>query len=98
MISVLVHHKVADYQRWKATFDSSLDFRHKAGEQSCRIFFDPDKENDLTLLFEWEDVNLARRFMNSSELRERMKEAGVLDQPTIEFLHEMYTVRRSAAD
>ena len=38
MINVLVHHEVADYPAWKAAFDAALDWRHKNGEHSARIF------------------------------------------------------------
>ncbi len=32
MVHVLVHHKVADYNRWKEAFDSHLNTRKRAGE------------------------------------------------------------------
>ena len=98
MIQVLVHHEVADYNRWRAVFDAALDFRHTGGEMSCRIFRKAGNPNDLTLLFDWDSPEHAQRFMTSPELRSRMGEAGVQGTPQIEFLAEMYTVRRSAAD
>ena len=98
MINVLVHHEVADYPAWKAKFDSALDFRHQNGERSCRIFHSAGNLNDLTLIFEWENLDKARTFMSSDELKTRMAAAGVKGQPHVEFLTEMQTVRRSAAD
>jgi hypothetical protein len=98
MIQVLVHHEVADYQRWRAVFDAALDFRHEGGEQSCRIFRTAGNPNDLTLLFEWDNVEKARRYITSDELRKKMQEAGVNGVPEVHYLAEMYTVRRSAAD
>ncbi len=98
MVNILVHHEIADYPAWKAVFDASLDFRHLHGERSCRIFHAVGNPNDLTLLFEWENLDQARRFMSSDDLKTRMAKAGVKGQPQIEFLTEMYTVRRSAAD
>jgi len=98
MIQVLIHHEVADYNRWRAVFDAALDFRHQGGEQSCRIFRKAGNPNDLTLLFDWDSMEHAQHFMTSPELRARMGEAGVKGAPDIQFLAEMYTVRRSAAD
>ena len=98
MINVLVHHQIADYNRWKNSFDSAMSFRHDGGERSCRIFRNPDNPSVVTLLFEWETEEEARRFMTSDELRKKMQSAGVLSQPDVEYIHEMYTVRRSAAD
>jgi quinol monooxygenase YgiN len=98
MIQVLVHHKVADYQNWRAAFDAALDFRHDGGERSCRIFRKSGNPNDLTLLFDWEDMERAKRYMTSEDLHKKMQQAGVIGTPEIQYLAEMYTVRRSAAD
>ena len=98
MIQVLVHHEVNDYHSWRSVFDAAIDFRHHGGERSCRVFRKSGDPNNLTLLFEWEDLDQAQSYMNSSELRDKMKEAGVIGKPEIEYLSEMYTVRRSAAD
>ena len=98
MITVLVRHEVADYPAWKARFDSAFDYRHQHGECSCRIYHSAGNVNDLTLLFEWDSLDRARAFMASDELKSRMAAAGVKGQPRVEFLTEMQTVRRSAAD
>jgi hypothetical protein len=98
MIQVLVHHEVNDYRSWRSVFDAAIDFRPLGGEQSCRVFRKSGDPNNLTLLFEWEDLERAQRYMNSEELRDKMKQAGVMGKPEIEYLAEMYTVRRSAAD
>jgi heme-degrading monooxygenase HmoA len=98
MIQVLVHHAVNDYRNWRSAFDAAIDFRHLGGEQSCRVFRKSGDPNNLTLLLEWEDLERAQRYINSEELRDKMKLAGVIGTPEIEYLCEMYTVRRSAAD
>jgi hypothetical protein len=98
MINVIVHHEVADYPAWKSVFESAVDWRHKNGERSCRIFHSAGNVNDLTLLFEWESLEQARAFMASEELKARMAKAGVKGQPRVEFLTEMHSIRRSAAD
>lgn len=98
MIQVLVHHEVADYQSWRSVFDSALDFRHAGGERACRVFRKAGNPNDLTLLFEWEDMDQAQGYMTSEELRKKMKQAGVVGVPEIHYLAEMYSIHRSAAD
>ena len=98
MVQVLVHYEVADYNSWRAVFDAALDFRHQGGEQSCRAFRKMGDPNNLTLLFEWEDLARAQCYMNSDELRKKMKQAGVIGPPEIQYLSEMYSIRRSAAD
>ena len=94
---MLLQHEVADYKRWRSVFDRSLDFRHDGGECSCPIFRKAGNPN-LTLLFEWEDMERAQWYMTSDELRKKMQQAGVVGVPEINYLAEVYTVRRSAAD
>ena len=98
MIYVLIHHEVADYPVWKSVLDSSLDWRSRNGEHSCRIFRGVENPNDLTLLFEWENLEKARAFIASDELKHRMAKAGVKGVPQVEYLTEMFSIRRSAAD
>lgn len=98
MIQVLVHHEVTDYQNWRAVFDSAIDFRQRGGERACRVFRQAGNPNDLTLLFEWEDLGKAQLYMNSEELRKKMQQAGVVGNPEIHYLAEMYSIHRSAAD
>jgi hypothetical protein len=98
MVNVLVHHKIADYQKWRVTFDSSIAFRQQGGEESCRIFENPEDPHKLILLFEWESAERARHFLSSPELQARMQQAGVVGPPEIEFLNELHTLRKSAAD
>ena len=98
MINVLIHHEVVDYMAWKAVFDSALDWRHKQGERSCRIFRNAGSVNDLTLFFEWESLDSARAFMASDELKARMAAAGVKGEPRVDFLTEVHNLRRSSAD
>lgn len=98
MIQVLIHHEVADYQKWRAAFDAALDFRHAGGERSCRVFRKPGDPNDLTLLLEWEDLASAHSYMDSAELRDKMSQAGVVSPPEVHYLAEMYSIHRSAAD
>ncbi len=98
MINVLIHHEVADYTAWKAVFDSNLDWRHKHGERSCRIFRSAGNVNDLTLFFEWESLEKARAFVASEELKAKMASAGVKEPTRVDFLTEVHSLRRSAAD
>jgi hypothetical protein len=98
MINLLIRHEVADFTAWKAAFDSAFDWRRKNGERSCHIFRSAGSVNDLTLLFEWESLDKARAFVASEELKAKMASAGVKGAPHVDFLSEVHTVYRSAAD
>ncbi len=98
MVHVLVRHKAADYDRWKASFDSYLNARKRAGEVGFRLFHSMEDAREIFVMMDWESAEEARHFLNSSELRERMKSAGVQGEPEIQYLEDVRIVHRTAAD
>jgi quinol monooxygenase YgiN len=83
---VTARHKVSDYQTWKKAFDKFASTRKAGGEISYKIWRDAEDPNDLSLLFEWDTIENANKFMNSPELQTAMKEGGVTEKPRIQFL------------
>ena len=86
---LLVRHKVKDYHSWKNVFDSFIDIRRKSGEKSFQIFCPETEPNNLYLLFAWDNLENAKKFMQSTELRNTMMKAEVLEAPEILFLEEI---------
>jgi quinol monooxygenase YgiN len=89
MAFVRVQHRVQDYDTWKQVFDGFHATRKSAGEKSYHIWQTEDDPNDLNLLFEWDNAENAHSFMASSELKDAMNKAGVLEHPRIDFLKEI---------
>ena len=98
MVHVLVHHKVADYGRWKEAFDSHLSVRKHAGETGFRLFHSAEDPHDIFVMLDWQTVEEARKFMNSAELRDVMQKAGVVGTPEVQYLEDARQRHRSAAD
>ena len=88
MAHVIVRHKVKDYQTWKTTFDNFADARKAAGEKSYQILHLDDNPNNVVGFMEFDSLENARRFFDSSEVKETMGNAGVIEQPDIYFLEE----------
>ncbi|MDX1623342.1 MAG: antibiotic biosynthesis monooxygenase [Gemmatimonadota bacterium] len=86
MIYVLVRHQVQDYPHWKKVFDEAEEWRRDHGEKRFEIFQREHENTDLTLLFGWDEIGIARDFFASTELRRRMEEAGVVGEPEVTFL------------
>ncbi len=86
---LVTRHKVEDFAKWKAEFDGDTEMRKGAGEKSYQIFRTDDDPNSLAILFEWDNLDNARKFMQSEELREKMQQAGIIGQPDIYFLEEV---------
>lgn len=86
---LVVRHKVEDYAKWKTAFDEGIAMRKAGGEKSYQILHTNDDPNDLVLLFEWDNLDNARKFMQSEELRAVMQRAGVSKDVDISFLEEV---------
>lgn len=88
MNHVLVRHRVDDYPKWKAVFDNFVDTRKSFGEKSFQILQHNGDNNNLYLLFQWDNKENAEKFFESSDLKNVMQEAGVAEAPEIHFLNE----------
>ena len=88
MAHVIVRHKVQDYSTWKSAYDDFVDVRRAGGEKSYQIFHLDDNPNNVIALVEYDNLENARNFFASSELREAMGKAGVTEPPEIYFLEE----------
>ena len=88
MAYMFARHDVQDYEAWKSVFDSVLDLRKRNGEQSYQILRQGNGSNALFLIFEWDNLDNARNYAASPELKAAMERAGVIGKPDIYFLEE----------
>jgi len=83
---MLVRHKVRDFGTWKTGYDAHQPERMKAGLEEKYLLRSADDANEVVILFEAHDLNRAKAFAASAELRDKMQEVGVVDKPNIYFL------------
>lgn len=83
---LIVRHAVDDFSTWKPIYDGHLSAREKAGLKELHLLHHHEKPNDLTLIFEVEDIARAKAFMTSSDTKGKIKEARVIGEPEIYFL------------
>jgi heme-degrading monooxygenase HmoA len=83
---LFIRHKVADYPKWKSAFDEHGSTRQTNGSRGGQLFRSANDPNELIMLFEWDDLERARQFTQSEDLRQVMQQAGVADQPDTYFL------------
>ena len=83
---MLIRHKVQDYDRWKSAFDDHAPMRQAAGSKGGYLFRSADNPNEIVLIMEMEDLERARQFVGSDDLRQAMEGAGVTGPPEIRFL------------
>jgi len=90
MSHVLIRHKVSDFSIWREAFDKFKDARKEGGEKSFQVLQHTEDSNNLYVMFEWDSVDNARKFLDSPQLKTAMQEAGVAEAPEINFLIEAY--------
>jgi len=83
---VLIRTKVQDFAKWRAAYDEHLAMRKAAGLTERYLLRNADNPNEVIILFETSDLGSARAFSISAELRQKMRESGVVDESDIFFL------------
>jgi heme-degrading monooxygenase HmoA len=83
---MLIRHKVADFAKWKPVYDAHAFAREKAGLKEIHLLRNLDDPNEVILLFSVEDIDKAKAFAASDDLRAAMQRAGVSDKPDVYFL------------
>ena len=88
MAHLLVHHKVEDYRKWKLAFDEHAAYRSKNGSKGGKVFRSSSDPNEVFVLLEWDSIENAKKFAQSDQTKEVMKDAGVVGMPAIYFVEE----------
>jgi hypothetical protein len=85
---MLVRHKVKDFTSWKRVYDGHLPKRNEAGLTERILLRGLENSNEVIILFETKDIVRARKFAESTDLKETMEKGGVIDKPDIYFVSE----------
>jgi hypothetical protein len=88
MSSIIVRHRVADFDAWKTAFDEHGTVRREYGLADNGVLRDEEDANMVTILLGTDDTARAREFLASDSLRETMSGAGVVSQPDVYIANE----------
>jgi hypothetical protein len=83
---ILIRHQIADFAKWKSAYDAHANVRQNAGLKEEKLLRNIENENEVLILFSASDLNKAKQFAVSDDLRQKMHSAGVVDKPDIYFL------------
>ena len=83
MITLVVHHRVRDYDAWKPVFDEHEGVRRSHGEIEHRIYRDIHDPNRVVVHNDFPSEDAAKAFMEDPSLKEAMERAGVEGEPGI---------------
>ena len=87
---MIIRHKVRDYGQWRPIFDGHAEMQKAAGLSNPRVYHSADSDkSEIVVVFDTDDTTKAKEFAASTDLKEVMAKAGVLDAPTIYFLESI---------
>jgi len=89
MPALLIRHKVNDFETWKPIFDGLDATRRAYGCQGGWLFRNDDNPSETLILLAWDDLDRARLYVQSDELRDALNRGGVADEPDCWFLEEI---------
>ena len=90
MAHVLFRHTVESYAKWRPIFNEQAGVREEAGAIGTpMVFRSGDNPFEVLVLMEWEELEMARKWVASDTLKAAMEESGVNDEPTVFFLTEV---------
>ena len=88
MINFSVRHTVADYAKWRASFDAHESMRRAGGSTGVfQVYRDLENPNLITVMAEWDNAESAQKFASNPALKAAMEEAGVTSMPEVHFLN-----------
>ena len=88
MATLVVHMKVKEYPAFRMVFDNASSTRTRFGGTGHKVLQSPTDPNEITILSEWRTLEQAKVYADSKEIKEAMKNAGVISQPDLTFLVE----------
>ncbi|MEA3358196.1 MAG: hypothetical protein U9R17_02140 [Thermodesulfobacteriota bacterium] len=81
--------KVEDYERWKEGYDASMEQRKASGEVSFQVFSNVDDPNTVTVISLQESAEKVQAFLDSPDLKARMKASGITEMGQMLIMEEM---------
>jgi hypothetical protein len=81
--SIIIRHRVADFDVWKSAYDENGTVRRDYGLSDTGLLRDEGDDSMVTILLSTNDTGRAREFLASDSLRVTMSGAGVVSQPEL---------------
>jgi quinol monooxygenase YgiN len=89
MATMIVKHRVANFDQWKQVFDSVEGARQEHGWIGSTVHRDAADPNVVVIVNRVKTLDGAKRYGGSEALRTAMAKAGVQGMPEIQFLEDV---------
>ena len=81
--------KIKNYEQWKQGNDASAKLRKASGEISFQVFRNVDDPNTVTVLSAQKSAEKVQAFLDSPDLKARMKAAGIIEMGRMLIMEQM---------
>ena len=88
MTTMIVKHRVANFESWKGVFDEMEGTRRAHGWLGHVVLRDGTDPNVVTIVNRVRSADDAKAYGGSDALRSAMQRAGIQGKPEIQFLDE----------
>jgi hypothetical protein len=83
-------HKVADFAKWKASYDAHDSMRLASGLHNYVIGRNVDDSNMILVAVKVDDINKAKAFSKDPSLKQAMQKGGVIGTPSFSFTRMVF--------
>ncbi|MEO6730845.1 MAG: hypothetical protein ABIN01_06485 [Ferruginibacter sp.] len=83
---MIVQHKVANFAKWKQGYESHDSTRLAYGLHNYIIGKALNDANNVVVILKMDDVNKAKVLTGTQDIKDRMKNEGVIGTPSFEYL------------
>lgn len=87
-VTAVIKHRVDDYGSWREVYDGFAPSQHAGGVTRQSVHQASGDPNDVLVIHAFGTLTEAETFLNSAELRETMKRAGVAGVPRVEIYQD----------
>lgn len=88
-LAMIIRHKVADYSTWKMGYDGHDSNRVANGLHNYVVSRGTNDSNMVLVALKMDDVDKAKAFANSKDLKDRMKSLGIKGAPMVDFIESV---------
>lgn len=88
--TIINTHTVSSFAQWKQGFAAGEAMRAQAGITIKGVYQSVDNENEMTVIAEVSDVEVAKALFSSPEFKAAMEKSGVTSVPEIKILKSAF--------
>lgn len=73
--------KVENFEKFKSVFEGAVDLRKSYGSKGGHLYRNPKDQNQAIIVLEYNSLENAEKYLQSDDLKQKMKEGGAIGTP-----------------